>query len=53
LNAAGASPRTSPPDGTQGREQHTKIQVVRENNPAVGCGEIEDLGIGNPRRADT
>jgi len=31
--------------GPQSRQQCTEIQVVRENDPAVGSGEIEDLGI--------
>ena len=31
------------------RQQHSEIQVVRENDPGVGRGEIEDLGISRPR----
>ena len=31
--------------GPQSRQQSTEIQVVGENDPAVGRSEIEDLGI--------
>jgi hypothetical protein len=29
----------------QGRQQHTEIQIMCEDDPAVGRGEIEDLRI--------
>jgi len=32
-----------------GGKQHPEIQIVRENDPAVGRGKIEDLGIRRPR----
>ncbi len=36
----------------QSRQQCTEIQVVGENDPAVGRSEIEDLGIRRPWPTD-
>ena len=30
------------------RQQRTEIQIVRQNSPAVGCGEIKDHGSAAP-----
>ena len=33
----------------RGREECAEIQIVRQNSPAIGCGEIENFGIGRSR----
>jgi hypothetical protein len=27
-------------------KEHPEIKIVRENNPPVACGKLQDLGIG-------
>jgi hypothetical protein len=38
--------------GPQGGEQHSEIEIMRENDPAVRRREIDNLGIGGPGLTD-